>query len=279
MQSTEVIFPLDARPIGVFDSGLGGLTAVRELRRTLPAERIIYFGDTSRVPYGTRSGETILKYARQDLRFLRRFDLKAVLIACGTVSTTSLEPLRAENDIPVLGVVEPSVRRALELTRTGRVGLVATPSSVRSGAYQRLFKALDPAAEVVAQACPLLVPLVENGRFRPGDLVAETLVREYLEPVKAAGVDALVLGCTHYPLLAEIIGAFMGPDTALVDSGAAAAAALRRQLEETDALAPAGDGQISYYSSDRAEDFRRLAGLFLGEELTQGVEQIDIDRY
>lgn len=279
MQSTEVIFPLDARPIGVFDSGLGGLTAVRELRRTLPAERIIYFGDTSRVPYGTRSGETILKYARQDLRFLRRFDLKAVLIACGTVSTTSLEPLRAENDIPVLGVVEPSVRRALELTRTGRVGLVATPSSVRSGAYQRLFKALDPAAEVVARACPLLVPLVENGRFRPGDLVAETLVREYLEPVKAAGVDALVLGCTHYPLLAEIIGAFMGPDTALVDSGAAAAAALRRQLEETDALAPAGDGQISYYSSDRAEDFRRLAGLFLGEELTQGVEQIDIDRY
>ena len=250
---------------------------MRELRRTLPAERIIYFGDTSRVPYGGRSKETILKYARQDLRFLRRFDLKAVLIACGTVSTTSLGTLRAENNIPVLGVVEPSVRRALELTRTGRVGLAATQASVRSGAYQRLFRALNPAA-VIAQACPLLVPLVENGRFRPGDIVVETVVREYLAPMRAAGVDALVLGCTHYPLLAEVIGAFMGPDTALVDSGAAAAAELRRLLEDTDAQAPAGEGGAAYYSSDRAEDFRRLAGLFLGEELSQEVEQIDIDR-
>ena len=192
---------MDQRPIGVFDSGLGGLTAVRELCRLLPGEDVVYFGDTGRVPYGSRSRETIIKYARQDVAFLRTFDLKAILIACGTVSTTALDVLSAENPIPVMGVVEPAARAAARLTRSGNIGLIGTQTSVRSGAYERAIQAENPAVRVIGQPCPLFVPLVENGRFRPGDIVIETVAAEYLAPLKAAGVDTLVLGCTHYPLL------------------------------------------------------------------------------
>ena len=166
---------MDQRPIGVFDSGSGGLTAVREIRSILPSENIIYFGDTSRVPYGGRSAEILLKYARQDVRFLRSHDIKAILVACGTVSTTALPQLRQESDIPILGVVEPACRRAAAVTRNRRVGLIATAASVRSGAYQRSLRQLDPDIAVTAKACPLFVPLVENGRFRRGDVVIETV--------------------------------------------------------------------------------------------------------
>ena len=191
---------MDNRPIGVFDSGLGGLTAVKALRRLLPGEDLIYFGDTARVPYGGRSRETLLKYARQDIAFLRSFDLKAVLIACGTVTSTSLDTLRKDNDLPVLGVVEPSCREALAATNNKKIGMIATLASARSGAYERTLKGLDADVQVVSQPCPLFVPLVENGRFRQGDVVIETVAREYLTPLMEAGVDTLILGCTHYPL-------------------------------------------------------------------------------
>ena len=179
---------MDNRPIGVFDSGLGGLTAVKALRRLLPGEDLIYFGDTARVPYGGRSRETLLKYARQDIAFLRSFDLKAVLIACGTVTSTSLDTLRKENDLPVLGVVEPSCREALAVTKNKKIGMIATLASARSGAYERTLKGLDADVQVVSQPCPLFVPLVENGRFRQGDVVIETVAREYLEPLRATGI-------------------------------------------------------------------------------------------
>ena len=214
---------MDDRPIGVFDSGLGGLTTVRELCRLLPEEDIVYFGDTGRVPYGSRSRETIVKYARQDVAFLRTFDLKTIVIACGTVSTTALDVLAAENPIPVLGVVAPAAR--------------AAQASIRSGAYERLIRAENPAARVLAQPCPLFVPLVENGRFRPGDVVIETVAAEYLAPLKAAGVDTLVLGCTHYPLLEKVIGAYMGPEVRLINSGAEGARAAADCLRERDARA------------------------------------------
>lgn len=190
---------MDQRPVGVFDSGVGGLSAVRELRKLLPSENIIYFGDTSRVPYGGRSPEILLKYARQDVHFLRSFDIKAILVACGTVSTICLPVLRGENDLPILGVVEPACRRAVQMTKNGRVGLIATAASVRSGAYEKCIAGIDPAVEVIAKACPLFVPLVENGRYRPGDAVIETVAREYLEPLGRTGIDTLILGCTHYP--------------------------------------------------------------------------------
>ena len=270
---------MNQRPIGVFDSGLGGLTAVRQLRRLMPSENIIYFGDTARVPYGNRGRETLLQYARQDMRFLRTFDLKAVVIACGTVSTNCLEELRAESDMPVIGVVEPAVERAAALTRSKRVGLVATRASVTSGAYERAFHRSDPALEIHALACPLFVPLVEEGRCRPGDVVIETVAEEYLAPLRQAEVDTLVLGCTHYPLLSEVIGGVMGPAVSLVDVGAEAARACRDLLAARDALARREAGSARFYTSDRAVNFQRLASLFLGEEAGGTVEQVDISQY
>ena len=270
---------MDQRPIGVFDSGLGGLTAARQLRRILPSENIIYFGDTARVPYGNRGRETLLKYARQDMRFLRSFDLKAVVIACGTISTNCLEALQSENDIPIVGVVAPAVRRAAGISRRRRVGLVATRASVNSGAYERAFRRLDPELSVHSLACPLFVPLVEEGRCQPGDIVVETVAREYLAPLLAEGIDTLVLGCTHYPLLAEVIGEIAGEDVALVDVGAEAAGACRDLLAAGDALTDRKEGSITFCTSDRAVDFQRLASLFLGEDAAGPVQQIDITGY
>ena len=267
------------RSIGVFDSGLGGLTAVRQLRQMMPSENIIYFGDTARVPYGNRSRETLLKYARQDTRFLRSFDLKAVVIACGTVSTNCLEELQRENDIPIVGVVEPAVRRAVEVTRSGRVGMVATRASVASGAYERAFHGLDSALQVFSKACPLFVPMVEEGRCRPGDVVIETIVAEYLAELKEKDIDTLVLGCTHYPLLAEVVRGYMGEGVTLVDCGAESARAVRGLLESRGLCADERRGTTCFYTSDRAADFQRLASLFLGEDLCYQVEQVDITKY
>ena len=271
---------MDTRPIGVFDSGVGGLTALRELARIMPDEDLVYFGDTGRVPYGGRSREVIIRYARQDMAFLRTFNPKAIVIACGTVSTTALDVLREENGVPIFGVVEPAVAAAAQITKNSRVGLIGTKASIRSGAYERALGALRPGIAVTAQACPLLVPMVENGRCRPGDIVAETMAAEYLAPVKAAGVDALILGCTHYPLLKEVIGGYMGTDVALVDVGEQCARWVKRQLE-LDGLRNGrpGAGRHRYYVSDSTEDFSALASVFLGEDVAGDVEQIDITAY
>lgn len=271
---------MDRRPIGVFDSGLGGLTALRELARIMPEEELIYFGDTGRVPYGSRSRETIIRYARQDVAFLNSFDPKAIVIACGTVSTTALDILQQECAVPIFGVVEPAARAAARLTRNKQVGLIGTEASIRSGAYERALAALDPAVQVDARPCPLLVPLVENGRCRPGDRVAELVVAEYLAPIRERGVDTLVLGCTHYPLLKELVAAYMGEDTALVDVGEQCARWVAGQLEgrgmRTDRTEP---GRRRYFVSDSTGGFARLASLFLGEDVTGDVEQIDITLY
>lgn len=270
---------MDHRPIGIFDSGLGGLTALRELRRILPGEDLVYFGDTGRVPYGTKGRETILRYARQDVAFLRTFELKAVVVACGTVSANALAELTAENDLPIFGVVASAAQAAVERTENKRVGLIGTSASIRSGAYEREIAALDNAVTVTAQACPLFVPLVENGRFRPGDRVAEMVVEEYLSPVKNAGVDVLVLGCTHYPLLTETIAAFMGPGVALIDTGAACAGNAAQVLAERGLLARREKGSCRFYVSDSTEDFAHLASLFLGEAVEGTVERVEIEKY
>ena len=271
---------MDMRPIGVFDSGLGGLTAVRSLRQILPEENLIYFGDTARVPYGGRSKETLLKYARQDVRFLRSFDLKAILIACGTVSTTSLEILQTENDLPIVGVVEPTCRRALLVTNNKKVGMIATLASVRSGAYEAMLRKLDSEVEVFCKPCPLFVPLVENGRFQRGDIVIETVAREYLEPLKEAGVDTLILGCTHYPLLMEVVADIMGPEVTLVSAGEESAFELKRMLKADGLRADESrQGESEFYVSDRPEDFERIASVFLQEDLHHAARRIDIDQY
>ena len=261
---------MDTRPIGVFDSGLGGLTALRELARLMPEEDLVYFGDTGRVPYGGRSPQVITRYARQDVAFLRTFDPKAIVIACGTVSATALDALREENPIPMFGVVEPTARAAAHVTRNGRVGLIGTRASIRSGAYERELGRLKPGVEVTARACPLLVSLVENGRFRPGDIVAETVVAEYLTPIKAAGVDALILGCTHYPLLAPLIQAFLGAGVTLVNSGREAARTAGRLLAEKGLLSPKkAGGSRRYFVTDAGGSFSAVAEVFLGEPVEE----------
>lgn len=271
---------MDTRPIGVFDSGMGGLTAVRQMIRMLPGEDIVYFGDTGRVPYGGRSVETIVRYARQDVAFLRSFDLKAIVIACGTVSTTALDVIIEENHIPILGVVEPAARAAAEATRNGRVGVVGTKATIRTGAYEASIRKLLPEVYLTAKACPLLVPLVEEGRVQRGDFVSERVVEEYLSPVKAQGVDTLVLGCTHYPLLKDIISDYMGPNVTLIDTGEQAARAIAALLAERDQLNDrTRNGERRYYASDSAEDFAATASLYLGSSIAGSVERIDIELY
>ena len=271
---------MDTRPIGVFDSGLGGLTALRSLRKLLRSENLIYFGDTARVPYGGRARETLLKYARQDVRFLRTFDLKAILIACGTVSTTCLEALQAENDLPIVGVVEPTCQRALRVTRTGKVGVIATLASIRSGAYEAALRRLDPQVEVHGKPCPLFVPLVENGRVEPGDVVIETVAQEYLAPLLEKGVDTLILGCTHYPLLEEVIGGVCGPGVTLVSAGEESAFALKRLLKAQDLLhGGEAPGESAFYVSDTPENFEDLASLFLREDLHHMARRVDIEQF
>ena len=271
---------MDNRPIGVFDSGMGGLTTVRELASQMPNESVVYFGDTGRVPYGTRSRETILRYARQDVAFLRTFDLKAIVIACGTVSSTALPELSAEQDIPVFGVVGPTALRAAEVTRNNRIGLIATGATVRTGAYERVMRHANPMAEITALACPLFVPLVENGRTQPGDVVIETVVSDYLSPIKAAGVDTLVLGCTHYPLLSQVIQNYMGPEVTLLDSGAEVVRQVRERLCASGHEAqPDCKGSYRWFVSDSTEGFAELASRFLGRQVTEPVGQVSIERY
>ena len=243
---------MDKRAIGVFDSGLGGLTAVRRLHALMPQENIIYFGDTGRVPYGTRGRDIITKYARQDVAFLRQYDLKSIIIACNTVSAIALDLLSKENDIPIIGTV----------------------ATIRSGAYEKYLHKKDGTLDLFTQACPLFVPLVENGRVHRGDVVIETVVKEYLTPLKDAGVDTLILGCTHYPLLEEVIGDFMGPDVTLIDSGAEAANLASTQFDPNE-----GTGTTQYFVSDDPQGFDQLAELFLQEKVDVGAELVDISRY
>lgn len=277
---TERNAPGRGAPIGVFDSGLGGLTAVRELRRILPGEDIVYFGDTGRVPYGTRGVDVIVRYAKQDIAFLLEQNVKYVMAACGTVSSTLPEAYTRTLPVPYTGVVQSAAAAAVRATRTGLIGVIGTPATVKSGSYNAAIAALMPGARIVATACPLFVPLVENGRYERGDVVIETVAREYLEPIRGSGIDTLILGCTHYPLLMDLIGEIMGPEVTLIDTGEEAAWELKRTLKAKNLLSDcAQEGTTTLYASDQPEDFGSMAKHFLQEELTSPVLQVNIDRY
>lgn len=266
---------MDNRPIGVFDSGLGGLTAVKALHQLMPEENIVYFGDTGRLPYGTRSRRTLLKYIAQDISFLRRYDCKLILAACGTVSSNITPELAASAGVPFFGVVGPAVEEACAATRNGRIGVIATAASIRSGAYQQAVADRRPGFTVTGKACPLLVPLVENGFIEPENEITEKVARIYLEPLKESGVDTLILGCTHFPLIYDIIDRVMEHQAVLVDSGNCLAGQAQRYLTEH-SMSGRG-GRISYFVTDSVEGFSEVAALFLGGNISGDVEWVSLD--
>ena len=253
-------------PIGVFDSGIGGLTVVREIIRQLPNESIIYFGDTARVPYGPKSPDTVIRYSREIVDFLRSEGVKALVVACNTATAHALSTLKEENDLPVIGVIEPGSRAAASATRTGRVGVIGTQGTINSRAYERAIATVEPGATITALACPLFVPLVEEGWLDTE--VTRMVAREYLTPIEQAEVDTLVLGCTHYPLLKGVIGGVVGRNVRLIDSAEETAAETGRVLAER-GLAHDADNSARYrfIASDAPEQFLRLGRRFLGASI------------
>lgn len=258
---------MDNRPIGIFDSGLGGLTAVKELRALLPSEDILYFGDTGRVPYGGRSRNTIQRYAAQDVAFLLSHGVKVVLSACGTVSSVAGDQLLESCPCPFLEVVAPAASRAARLSVTGKIGVIATRATIASGRFQAAILAVNPTAQVTAIHCPLFVPLVEEGHISAGDDLVQKTVQLYLAAMRSRDVDTLILGCTHYPLLAEAIGNYMGKGVLLVDSGKEAAKATAERLAELGLLQESGAGSCRCFITDTSDNFAQVAATFLGESV------------
>jgi glutamate racemase len=261
-------------PIGIFDSGVGGLTVFRALERRLPGESLIYLGDTARVPYGTRSPETVERYAIEDAGFIRSKNVKAIVIACNTVSATAAGRLREVCDVPVIGVIRPGARRAVAATRSGYVGVIATEGTVASGAYERAMLALNARLEVISRACPLFVPLAEEGWVNHP--VTRQVAEEYLAEMRTSRVDTLVLGCTHYPILRPLIDEVMGDHVTFIDSGEAVADEVARLLEERGLVRHRSEPRAEqFYVTDAAVRFRRVAELFLGRPL-ESVETVEL---
>lgn len=267
---------MDQRAIGVFDSGLGGLTAVKELHRLLPNEHIVYFGDTGRVPYGSRSRETIRKYTMQDISFLRQHDVKLVIAACGTASSMMTAQMTQAVGVAFSGVVTPAAQAACAATSSGRIGVIGTNATIHSNSYGRAIRSINPEIHTFGNACPLFVPLVENGFFQPDNEIAIKVAQLYLQPMIDAKVDTLILGCTHYPLLYEIINRLLDYQVTLIDPGREVARWAQGYLAQMDALAT-GPGEYSFFVSDSPEGFSETASCFLGSDVTGKVSQIDID--
>lgn len=265
---------MNQRPVGIFDSGIGGLTVARSIYDRLPDESTIYFGDTARVPYGPKSPETVRRYSLEILHWLLGQGVKAVVIACNTSTAHALDALRAASPVPVIGVIEPGARAAVNAGGQGAIGVIGTAGTIHSNAYARAIHAIAPAARVEQQACPLFVPLVEEGWF--SHPAAELIAEEYLKPIRDAGVDALVLGCTHYPLLKPLLRRVMGDRVALIDSGEQTALALERVLVEGSMEAPrGGQAQHRFAVSDDEPRFRQVGSRFIGERLS-GAEVIQL---
>jgi len=257
-----------SRPIAVFDSGLGGLTVVRRLMRLLPGEDVVYLGDSARVPYGTKSPQTVRDFAVQDASFLLRFDPKVIVVACNTASAVAMEAISGACPVEIVGVVSPAAARAVRQARGGTVGVIGTEATIASGAYQRAVAALAPGCKVLAAAAPLLVPIVEEGRA-PDDPIVLHVLADYLHDLQRARPPVLILGCTHYPLLSGAIAKLMGPDTALLDPGAAAAEEVRAYLRAEGLLRRRPAGTLRCFSTDNARRFARLARRFLGREVSE----------
>ena len=253
------------RPIGVFDSGIGGLTVLKELLQRLPGESFVYFGDTARVPYGTKSAEAVTRFTRESVRLLLDRGVKMVVIACNTASSEVLPAFEGEFDVPIVGVIEPGVRAAIAATKTRRIGIIGTPGTIRSGAYQSKILARYPDAVVIPQSCPLFVPLVEEGWIDTP--VTRMVASEYLRVYEGKSIDALVLGCTHYPLLKPVIADTVGAQVELVDSAIETAREVARVLEDRGIAGTGGGGDFHIVLSDTSPSFGEIATRFLGRRV------------
>ncbi|MGO5053772.1 glutamate racemase [Lachnospiraceae bacterium LCP25S3_G4] len=269
-------------PIGVFDSGVGGLTVAREIMRQLPNENIVYFGDTARVPYGSKSKDTIIRYSRQIIRFLKTKKVKAIVIACNTASALALDVVQNEIDIPIIGVVVPGARAAIEATKSQKIGVIATEATIRSEIYTKIIQESNPKISVSGKACPLFVPLVEEG-FKKHKVTGE-MIEYYLEEIKESDIDALILGCTHYPLLRNRIREYLGEKINLVNPAYETAMDLKHLLEQKELLNESLEqcqtthGSYSFYVSDTAEKFKNFANSILPYDI-ETTRQINIEEY
>ncbi len=267
-------------PIGVFDSGVGGLTVAREIMRNLPNEHIVYFGDTARVPYGSKSRDTIIRYSQQIIRFLRTQQVKAIVIACNTASALALDEVEKEFDLPIIGVIRSGARVAAAATVNRKVGVIGTESTINSGMYDQLIHEEDPGITVYGKACPLLCPLVEEGWLK--DPVTETVTRRYLDELLEAGIDSLILGCTHYPLLRSLIAGIVGDGIRLVNPAYETAKELERLLIQKNLIntgekAPVNE-PYKFYVSDAADKFKRFANSILPYDI-ETTRKINIEEY
>lgn len=267
-------------PIGVFDSGVGGLTVAREIMRNSPNERIIYFGDTARVPYGSKSKDTVLRYSRQIIRFLRTQDVKAIVVACNTASAYALEEIKKELDIPIIGVVKPGARVAGKATKNGKIGIIGTEATVNSGIYTEFIQAQSPDIQVLGKACPLFVPLVEEGWLK--DSVTAEVARRYLDGLMEQGIDTLILGCTHYPLLRSLLREIVGEGVTLVNPAYETARELKELLKrehlENPCTSDCEAERYKFYVSDLAEKFKEFANSILPFDIEM-TRQINIEEY
>ncbi len=269
----------NAAPVGVFDSGVGGLTVAREIMRQLPNENLVYFGDTARVPYGSKSKDNIIRYSRQIIHFLRTKGVKAIVIACNTASALALDVVREESDIPIIGVVEPGARAALQITKTKKIGVIGTEATVQSAMYGKIIKGLDPTVTVVGKACPLFVPLVEEGFAK--HKVTEEIIDYYLASMRESDIDSLILGCTHYPLLRSRIRAYMGDKIQLVNPAYETAMDLKHILCECGAENAGTEeehAKYAFYVSDAADKFKQFANSILSYDI-ETTKQINIEEY
>lgn len=267
-------------PIGVFDSGVGGLTVAREIMRQIPNERIVYFGDTARVPYGSKSRETITRFSKQIMRFLQTFQVKTIVVACNTASAYALDELEAETDIPVIGVVKPGAKTAAEVTKNGRIGVIATEATIESQIYTKYIKELNRDVTIYGKACPLFVPLVEEGLWQ--DPVTDEIAGRYLTELIDIDIDTLILGCTHYPLIRSTLGKIMGDAVTLVNPAYETARELKEMLEQRSLLnrePPAlGANPYQFYVSDSAEKFKRFANSIIKYGILSA-KTINIEEY
>jgi glutamate racemase len=263
------------KPIGVFDSGIGGLTVVKRLASTLPNESIIYFGDTARVPYGSKSNSTVIEYSIQNTKFLLQKNIKALVVACNTASSIAIPDLKKMFDIPIIGMIEPGSQMALKKSKSNKIGVIGTRATIGNLAYSKEIKRMNERAVVFEKPCPLFVPLAEEGWIK--HKATYEIAEEYLKELRDIGIDTLVLGCTHYPILSEVIQEVIGSNVTLIDSGVASSELIKTELEKLDLLSDSEIiGSQEYYVSDIPAKFKEVAELFLGKEI-EHVHKVDLE--